>query len=33
LHIQSGNKELLLNFHFHVLITQHYHLGEHFGSS
>jgi len=30
---QKGDKELLLNFNFHVSPTQHYHLGEHFGNS
>ena len=33
LHIQRGDKELLLNFNFHVSVTQHYHLGEHFRNS
>ena len=33
LHTQRGDKELLLNFNFHVLVTQHCHLGEHFGNS
>jgi len=33
LHTQRDDKELLINFNFHVLVTQHYNLGEHFGNS